>query len=94
MRTIYKYPLLLLQAAVGQSVTMPLGAEIRMVGLDPTGAPCIWAEVLALKSSEIEEERRTFWLYGTGTPIAVADGLKYVGSWVQGEFVWHLYEEL
>ena len=92
MRAIYKYPLLLLQAAVSQSIVMPGGAEIRMVGLDPTGAPCIWAEVDP--APESPEEKRTFWLYETGTPIAVADGLKYVGSWVQEEFVWHLYEGL
>ncbi len=92
MQTIYKYPLLLLQAAVGQPIIMPKGAEIRLIGVDPKGVPCIWAEVDS--APKTVEEQRTFWLYGTGHPIAVANGLKYVGSWIQEEFVWHLYEEV
>jgi hypothetical protein len=92
VRTIYKYPLLLIQAATGQSIVMPRGAEIRLVGVDPRGVSCIWAEIDP--APEIVKEQRTFWLYGTGHAIGFdGQGLKYVGSWVQEEFVWHLYEE-
>lgn len=99
MQTIYKYPL---EIADRQIVVLPDGAEIRLVGCDPNGEPCIWAQV---DSEEEVHNHRVFWLYGTGHPIAVNFPppdtvqsenplLEHRGSFLQRQFVWHLYEEV
>lgn len=95
MKTIYEYPLLI-------EVSFPIKelpeyASIIRVGLDPKGVPCIWAEVFT-EWIEAKEKYgtdkginvvRTFSVIESGHPVP--PGI-HVGSWVQDEFVWHLYE--
>jgi hypothetical protein len=82
MRTIYKY-----EIGLGSSVDMPLGADVVHCGLDPNGNICIWAMV----DPELDLKRtRGFVVVGTGHPLSEVD--TYIGSFVQGSFVWHICE--
>lgn len=65
---------------------------VVLTGLDPaTGDLAIWIEN---DPDAIQVERR-FTVYGTGHEIAGDGGFPYdlhVGSVIDGEFVWHVYE--
>lgn len=83
MKTIYKYPI---DITDRQNVSMPHGAILRHVGLDPTGALCLWAEV----DTENARQTMTIRVYGTGHTLTEAG--RHLGSVTQDEFVWHVYE--
>ncbi len=51
--------------------------------------PCIWVEV----DPEATTEARGFRVYGTGHEIP-DEGVEYVGTYQDGAFVWHVYEEV
>jgi hypothetical protein len=70
-------------------VQMPIGASVVHVGCDPSGVPCFWALVLPKAATEI----RTFQLRGTGERVGDECGA-HVGSFVQGPFVWHVFESV
>jgi hypothetical protein len=85
-RTIYKYPFSIESMF---ELSLPFGAMVIHAGLDPAGQPCLWAEFDKAKSSV--KEIRPFFCVGTGqslNPMANA----HIGSFVQGPFVWHIYE--
>lgn len=82
--TIYKYPLYAPQT----DVEMPVGAEILHVG-NQDAIPCIWARVLV---EDGPTEVRSFVWVGTGHPVA--EGLRYVGTFVGTVYVWHVHELL
>jgi hypothetical protein len=63
------------------------GGRFLHVGIDGTGAHCIWME----EDDTKEEVTSRFVILGTGWPIPDG-GCTYQGSWTSGEFVWHLYE--
>ena len=69
------------------SVPMPKGADILSVEVQG-GVPCIWA----LVDPDAEKEARKFLLYGTGHPIDGMSADRYVATFQQGPFVWHLFE--
>lgn len=81
MKTIYKYPI---QIDREQQILMLEGAEIIRVGLDPRGVPCVWAEV------EITNDPEKWEVAIVGTGQTLPDG-KHLGSFLYGEFVWHVY---
>jgi hypothetical protein len=83
MTTIYKYPIRITDK---QLIVSPMCSEIRHVGLDPNGTPCIWVEV----ATENEDEPWDLYIVGTGNPLPKGASV-YVGSFVQGPFVWHAY---
>lgn len=83
MTTIYKYQL---EIADEQSVMIPNGYQIALVGLDPNGVPCIWAIVDPERSAAEETIR----IVGTGHPIP-PNVRRHIGSFVQGPFVWHVF---
>lgn len=83
MRTIHKYHL---QLEGVQTVDMPLSAEILHVGLDPQGAPCLWAIV----ETEMPTDDVTIYIVGTGHPMPTGCS-KHLGSFVQTPFVWHVF---
>jgi len=83
-KKIYKYPFNITREF---DIIMPLGANIIHVGLDPTKATCMWAEV------DPDEQRNTireFALVGTGHDFPDNIGA-HVKTFNQDEFVWHIY---
>lgn len=84
MKTVHKFPL---TVQAQHSFLMPDGAVALHVNLDPNGTVCLWAFVDTDKPVTL----RTFRITGTGHPVP--DGLEYLGSVVQGNFVWHAWEQ-
>jgi hypothetical protein len=71
-------------------ISTPRGSHARFVGLDPaSGNPAIWFLVPKVATEKVE---RTFVIYGTGHRIHQFSD--YVGSVIQGQFVWHIFESL
>jgi hypothetical protein len=83
MTTIHKYPLEITDV---QLIPAPFGAKAIHVGLDPSGTPCLWAIV----EDHIKQGGMDVWIVGTGQEIPKEDHA-YVGSFVQGPFVWHVF---
>ena len=81
VRTIWKFPL----DKVGP-IEMPWRSEIIHVGLQDD-VLCLWAEV---DLSNMTPQLRRFTIVGTGQPIP--DDWKYLSTWQEPPFVWHLYE--
>jgi hypothetical protein len=87
-RRVLKYPLK--EASIDQYVVveMPAKAKIILVG-HQDHVPTVWAEVD--RRSEIPGmTNRLFRVYGTGQPVSDYD--IPVGSYIDGDFVWHVYE--
>lgn len=84
MITVWKYPFAVRDRV---EIVMPRGAEILLVA-DQDGAACIWARVCPNRPTET----RTFVIFGTGYPIL--PGGNHVGSFQQGPFVWHVFEDV
>ena len=80
MKQIWKFK-------VGSIIEMPKGAEILTVKMQSSFDTCLWA----LVDSEKETEKREFEIIGTGQEFD-SDNRKYVGTWQDGPFVWHLFE--
>ncbi len=79
---IWKYEL----PAMKVTLSMPEGAVVRHVA--PQGSTvCLWAEVPEKTAVTVT---RKFETYGTGHDIP--EGSRWVATWQQGVFVWHLYE--
>lgn len=83
MNVIYKYK-------IEEQIDMPEGAEILHVNLDPLGVSCIWA----LVDSDKPKVSRRFKIHGTGREYGSFKGQRYIGTWIQSPFVWHLVELL
>lgn len=81
---ICKYPI---EIADEQVVDMPIDYELLHAGLDPTGQPCVWA--LVDKGSEMAQLH----LRVAGTGHEVSHDHLHVGTFVQGPFVWHVFEK-
>ncbi len=85
MRTIFKYALAPREA---QTIRLPANAKPIAVGFQGALALMLWAEV----DSDSEPEPRTFRIVGTGHELPAVP-LRYVGSAITGNLVWHVYEE-
>lgn len=83
MRTIWKFPF---NIADEQTLRIPARAKIIHVGEDPTGRPCIWAEV----DSSDRLVDWTIFVIPTGGVVFPKVG-KHIGSFVSSPFVWHVY---
>jgi hypothetical protein len=81
MKEVWKFPLELTDA---QIVQMPDGAKPIFVGIQ-NGMPHVWAEVNAM----LAPESKVFYTHGTGHPIP--SDRAYVGTYMHGPFVWHVY---
>ena len=79
MKTIYKYPAYL-------NVAMPIGARIIRVG-QQEGSAYIWAIV----DPNADTEPRNFFVAGTGAGLP--DSSEYIGTFEEGVFVWHVFEQ-
>ncbi len=82
-RTVWKYDVPLNDVV---EVQMPQGSRILKFDTQQ-GVLTLWA----LVSPEFTPERRRFRLAGTGHPLPEGS-LDYIGSCLQGPFVWHLFE--
>jgi hypothetical protein len=71
-----------------QTITMPEGAEILSVQIQ-RGAVCVWVVVPNVEKALVE---RHFAIFGTGQPINPDLKLCYVGTFQEGDFVWHVFE--
>jgi hypothetical protein len=83
MKIIYKYPL---QISKDCTLTLPKGAEILTVKLQ-NETPTLWALVNP-NTSELEE--RHICIVGTGWELN--DNMKYIETYMEEYFVWHVFE--
>lgn len=88
MKTIWKFTL---GNGSPQRVSMPKGAEILAVQ-QQDGAAQLWA----LVDPSYGMETRYIEVYGTGQAIHEDMGVerRYVGTFQQPPFVWHVFERL
>lgn len=88
MKTIWEFPLAIVSV---NFVRMPRGAEILAVQTQGD-APCLWAMV----EPEAPHQSRYIEVLGTGQPIHEDMGVdrKYIGTFQQPPFVWHVFERL
>jgi hypothetical protein len=87
MRTVYKYPLKLVET---QTIEMPRQCAMLTVQIQ-AGEICLWAEVVL----DGKVEARTIRLVGTGNPMPEGTVyLAYIGTVQMLPYVWHIYEEL
>jgi hypothetical protein len=82
MKTIFKYAL----DSQDCTLQLPKGAEILTVGLK-NGSPSLWALVNP-NTSELEERHICI----VGTEWQVEDTMKYITTYMDGYFVWHVFE--
>ena len=82
---IYKYAI---ELGV-QTVRVPQGAKFISAGLDGLGAAVVWA--LVDDRTNVSEGRDVL-LTGTGSAFDVGC-LEFVGTFVQGPFVWHVFAQ-
>jgi hypothetical protein len=88
MTTIWKYELKITDY---QEIEMPFREpQILSAGLDPKGVPCLWAMVLPGEGKWKVSVR----IVGTGNPVDEVVGWKFVNSFVDGPFVWHVFYHL
>lgn len=87
MRTIWKFPLSL---NGWQPVAHGRESKVVLVAIDPaTGAPAIWIEHIPPASSDARVQRH-FGVFPTGGTIAT--NADHVGSLIDRDLVWHIYE--
>lgn len=80
-RVIWKYPI----PGARFSLRMPPGRVVH-VGLGPDHRPSMWVEV----EPDAEAIDRSFYVAGTGHPLLARS--EHAGTYVEGPFVWHVYE--
>ena len=80
MKQIWKFK-------VDNVIEMPKGAEILTVQMQDSFNEFIWA----LVDFENETEKRMFEIIGTGNKFDDTNK-KYIGTWQDSMFVWHLFE--
>ncbi len=83
MKTIYKYRL------VQGSFPLPKGAEILTIQMQ-NGAPYVWAKI----NTKAEIDYRVLVVIGTGQAIPDGFEYKYIDTYQDDEFVWHVFEIL
>lgn len=95
MKTIWKYSIELRKNS-DVIIEMPFGAKIAHVASQQSGILNFWAELDVENKDNLES--RHFQVFGTGQEISdVLDNwslrdLRYVGTTLDGDLVWHLYE--
>jgi hypothetical protein len=83
-----------------KSFVLNMPKYCQILHLEKQGdTPCLWVEVPSdsfYNSKKVEYEEREFVIIGTGWEFGVAeigDAGYYVGTWLEGPYVWHLYEK-
>lgn len=84
MKTVYKYPVIRLGEPC--TVSIPYGALLVHVGLDPSEALCVWMEV------DTEELRHVSWSFRVVmTGGTVPPDTHHLGTVRDGEYMLHVY---
>jgi len=88
MKKVFKYSFITNHKYV---IDMPIGAEILHLNMQ-NGDPQLWA----LVNPDAKLEERHFEIFGTGHPIHDDMGIerKYIGTYFEGSFVFHLFERI
>ena len=73
---------------VSGSIQIPMDSQILTVQIQ-NDEPYIWVKV----NPENDVETRTFEVVGTGHSFDDTN-MKYIGTFQDGPFVWHLFENL
>lgn len=81
---IWKYKIGLDEPA---KVKMPIGAHPLYVALDPAGDPCLWCSVDDIQPGRWYEVITVV----TGGTEPSERNVNYVGSYIRGPFVGHVY---
>lgn len=81
MKTIYKYTL----DSQDCTLNLPKGAEILTIKLQ-NNVPTLWALVNPMTVTE----ERHICIVGTGWQVE--DNMKYITTYMDGYFVWHVFE--
>lgn len=81
---IYKYQL----NGFETTIDLPVDAKVIHAGIDPQGKVCVWCMV-----GTRETRPRRFYIQVTGETFEAAV-VRHVGSYVQGDFVGHVFMEL
>jgi len=81
MKVIYKYEL----RSQDASMKLPKGAEILSVAIQD-GRPMMWALV---DPENVLEDR---FISTVGTGWELEDNMKYICTYMDGYFVWHVFE--
>ena len=68
-------------------ILMPKGSEVLHVDVQ-RGDATIWV----LANPDNPKEERTFRIVGTGNPFPDANDMKYIATFQQPPFVWHVFE--
>jgi hypothetical protein len=82
--TVWKYRL----GPEAQIHSMPKGAYVIHVGLDPNEDPCLWA----LVDPNAAKEPRHFQLFLTGQPVSITREISVLGSIKRGSTMYHVFE--
>jgi starvation-inducible outer membrane lipoprotein len=89
---IWKYELLM-----GTTV-LSMPKYSRVMHVEKQGeTPCMWVEIENQYNEPVEYEERTFVVIGTGWEFGEREIGRYgyhVDTWLDGSYVWHLYERL
>lgn len=82
MKTIYKY-------RFNETLELPCGAEfLKVATQSEAGLICLWF----LVDVDQPKEHREFRIHGTGH--LVDDNERYLDTFFEGPYVWHLFEVL
>ena len=84
MKTIYKYPLKLVEKQV---IELPWGSNI--LDVQEQDGLCLWATV---DPNEERKVRRQIHIIGTGMKPIYLDQLKHISTIQMGLLVWHVFE--
>ncbi len=82
MRTVHKFPIV-----YGHPCRIDNLRRLCHAGLDPSGAPCLWADVWFEEGDK--GVTREFEVFGTGHPVP--PDRVFEASFVDGPFVWHVF---
>lgn len=95
MKTVHKTVLDLMSLDAESKIVLrlPQGSKLQFVGRQSNSEAevTIWYEHDQYDVREPITEPRTVYVFGTGH--AIPDRLRYVGSVIGQQFVWHVYEE-
>lgn len=84
--TIHKHRLCITMG--DHAITTHERSKVLHVGLDPSGEPCIWLQV---DTSQPFMHFGVF-IIGTGHDVP-REAVHHIGSFLDGEFMWHIYIE-
>lgn len=78
---VYKYPL----RSMDDTINVPDGAVV-LVGRDASNSVCVW-----IQHADRNGLRRDRRVYIAGTGHDIPQPANHLGSFVDGQYVWHIY---